>query len=245
MTQAPDSPASELPNLEADMDCHLRRAPSKPPRLFMIGAAVATVILGVAALLVVSSQGEPLEAELSATDLDTVIPINEAESESPDAVDATRIPELENRLMMLVQQLKAQSELAQQNQQKLLDLDAAVEQADSRTTSGVEGRIAQLEGSITNLMATVDTRLTALEKAQRTKKTTKKKKPLWAPALPFSLLSVDYWDNEPYAALGYKGGLRHLSSGETLHKWTLISVTSEQATFRYWNGIKRKLNVEG
>ena len=242
MTQASDSPASELPNLEADMDCHTR---SKPPSLFLFGAVGTIIVFIAVAFLIFSSQSEPLEAELFATDLDTVITINEVESESSEAADTARIPELENRLMMLVQQLKAQSELAQQNQQKLLDLDAAVEQADSRTTSGVEGRIAQLEGSITNLMATVDTRLTALEKAQRTKKTTKKKKPLWAPALPFSLLSVDYWDNEPYAALGYKGGLRHLSSGETLHKWTLISVTSEQATFRYWNGIKRKLNVEG
>ena len=78
-----------------------------------------------------------------------------------------------------------------------------MEQADSRTISGVEGWIAQLEGSITNLMATIDTRLTALEKAQRIQKTIKKKKPLWVPALPFSLLSVDYSDNEPYAVLGY------------------------------------------
>lgn len=242
MAQASDSPTSELPNLEADMDCHTQ---SKPPGLFLFGAVGAIIVFIIVVFLIFSSRSDPLEAELSIADLDTVIPINEAESESPDAVDVPRILELENRLMMLVKQLKAQSELAQQNQQKLLDLDAAVEQADSRSTSGVEGRIAQLEDSITKLKAAVDTRLTALEKAQRSKKTTKKKKPLWAPALPFSLLSVDYWDNKPYATLGYKGGLRHLSASETLHKWTLISVTSEQATFRYWNGIKRKLNVEG
>ena len=115
MIQAPDSPASELPNLEADMDCHTR---SKPPRLFLIVAVGAIIVFIAVAFIIVSSQKEPLETELFATDLDTEISINEAESESPDVVDVTHIPELENRLMMLVQQLKAQSELAQSKTSK-------------------------------------------------------------------------------------------------------------------------------
>ncbi|WXG58872.1 MAG: hypothetical protein ROD09_09900 [Candidatus Sedimenticola sp. (ex Thyasira tokunagai)] len=244
MSQAPENSASELPNLEVDMDCRPRRTRPRPPRLFLIGAAVAIIVFVAVVFLTFSSRGELPEAELAPADPDTKTPITEIKPESPDAAYIARIPELENRLMMLLQQLKSQSELAQQNQQKLIGLDAAMEHTASRIASELEGRITQLKGTVTDTMATIDTRLTTLEKAQKSKKTAKKKKPLKTPALPFSLLSVDYWDSKPYAVLSYKGALRHLSSGETLHKWTLISLTSEQVTFRYRNGIKRKLDVE-
>ncbi|MEJ1418922.1 MAG: hypothetical protein RPU91_17915 [Candidatus Sedimenticola sp. (ex Thyasira tokunagai)] len=244
MSQAPENSASELPNLEVDMDCHPRRTRPGPPRLFLIGAAVAIVAFVAVSILIFSSRGELPEAELAPADPDTKTPITEIEPESPGAAYIARIPKLENRLMMLLQQLKSQSELAQKNRQKLIGLDAAMEHTASRIASGLEGRITQLQGTVTDTMATINTRLTTLEKAQKIKKSAKKKKPLWAPALPFSLLSVDYWDGKPYAVLSYKGALRHLSSGETLHKWKLISLTSEQVTFRYRNGIKRKLDVE-
>jgi len=227
------------------MDCRPRRTRPGPPRLFLIGAAVAIVAFIAVSILIFSSRGELPEAELAPVDPDTKTPIIEIEPESPGAAYITRIQELENRLMMLDQQLKSQSDLAQQNQQRLTGLSATMEQTASRAASKLEGRITQLVGTVTDTTTTIDTRLTTLEKAQKSKKTAKKKKPLWAPALPFSLLSVDYWDSKPYAVLSYKGTLRHLSSGETLHKWTLISLTSEQVTFRYRNGIKRKLDVEG
>lgn len=242
MSQAPDSSVSELPDLEVETDCHTS---SKPPRFFKIGAAIIIVAFIAVVFLIFSPRGEPPEAELSPTDPETKASITEVKTESPDTTDIARIPELESQLMMLAQQLNVQSDLIRQNQQRLIDLDATIKQNTSRTASELEMRITQLESTVADTTATVDTRLSTLEKVQKTQKITKKKKPLWAPALPFSLLSVDYWDNKPYTVLGYKGDLRHLSPGETLHKWTLISLTSEQVTFRYRNGIKRKLDVEG
>ncbi|MBA1445569.1 MAG: hypothetical protein M3H12_08535 [Chromatiales bacterium] len=242
MSQAPDSSVSELPNLEVETDCDTQ---SKPPRFFMIGAAIAIITFIAVVFFISSLWSERPEATLSPADPETKAPITEVKTESPDTTDIARIPELENRLLMLVQQLNVQSDLIRQNQQKLIELGAAIEQTASRTASKFEERITHLESTVADTTATVDTRLTTLEKTQKSKKIAKKKKPLWAPALPFSLLSVDYWDNKPYAVLGYKGDLRHLSPGETLHKWTLISLTSEQVTFRYRNGIKRQLDVEG
>ncbi|MBL3601649.1 MAG: hypothetical protein JMN25_17595 [gamma proteobacterium endosymbiont of Lamellibrachia anaximandri] len=242
MSQAPDSSVSELPNLEVETDCHTQ---SKPPRFFMIGAAIAIITFIAVVFFISPLWSEAPEAALSPADPETKTPVTVEEPESPDAASIARISELENRLVMLAQQLKAQSDLIRKNQQGLIDLDATIEQTISRTASEWEVRITQLKGIVADTTASVDTRLTTLEKTRKTQKITKKKKPIWAPALPFSLLSVDYWDNKPYAVLGYKGDLRHLSPGETLHKWTLISLTSEQVTFRYRNGIKRKLDVEG
>ncbi|RLJ22476.1 hypothetical protein DJ030_01305 [bacterium endosymbiont of Escarpia laminata] len=242
MSQAPESSVSELPNLEVETDCHTQ---SKPPRFLMIGAAIAIITFIAVVFFIASLQSERPEAALSPTDPDIKAPVTEVKTESPDAASIARISELENRLMMLVQQLNVQSDLIRQNQQRLIKLDATIEQIASRTASEWEVRITQLESTVADTTASVDTRLTTLEKNRKPQKTAKKKKPLRAPALPFSLLSVDYWDNKPYAVLGYKGDLRHLSPGETLHKWTLISLTSEQVTFRYRNGIKRKLDVEG
>ncbi len=243
MTQTPDNPASELPELEADR--HPSQVRSSPPRFFLICAVLVLIGFAAAAFYIISPLSESSEEVVFIADPKTVTPTDEVEAESPDTAHLARIPELENRLMMLARQFKAQSEQIAQNQQKLIGLDSTIEQATSRLASELEEKITQLESTVTSLAATVDTQLTALEKIQKTPKTTKKKKPLWAPALPFSLLSVDYWDNKPYAVLGYKGILRHLNPGETLHKWTLISLTSDQATFSYWNGVKRKLDVEG
>ncbi|MBL3529430.1 MAG: hypothetical protein JMN27_17545 [gamma proteobacterium endosymbiont of Lamellibrachia anaximandri] len=242
MSQAPDSSVSELPNLEVETDYHTQ---SKPPRFFMIGAAIAIITFIAVVFFISSLWSEHPEATLSPADPETKAPVTEVKTESPDTTDIARIPELENRLLMLAQQLNMQSDLIRQNQQRLIELDATIEQIASRTASEWEERITQLESTVADTTASVDTRLTTLEKTREPQKTAKKKKPIWAPALPFSLLSVDYWDYKPYAVLGYKGDLQHLSPGETLHKWTLISLTSEQVTFRYRNGIKRKLNVKG
>jgi hypothetical protein len=243
MTQAPDSPSSELPELETDH--HSSQVRSSPPVFFLVCTVLAIIGFAAAAFYILSPASEPPEDAVSISTPELTPSSIEVEAETPDTDHLTQIPELENRLMMLIQQFKAQSELIEQLQGRFDGLDASMEQTVTRVTAELDRKISQLESTVTNQAAALDTRFTALEKNQKPQKAAKKKKPLWAPTLPFSLLSVDYWDNKPYAVLGYKGGLRHLNPGETLHKWTLTSLKTNQATFRYWNGVKRQLDVEG
>lgn len=245
MTQAPDTTTSELPDLKIDQRSGQVR--SSPPTRFLISAALVLIIFSAAGYYIfMPNSSLPEEvAPVAEPEIDTSISV--IKPNSPELAQITRIPELENRLGMLVRQIKSQSDVVQQNQHALGNLDATIDQAVHQFISVLEEKIEQLENTEASQTAALDSRVTAIEKshAAKSKKKQRKKKRIQAPAFPFTLLSVDYWDNKPYAVLGYKGELHHLAPGETLHQWTLDSLTTEQATFHYVNGTKRKLNLEG
>jgi len=243
MNQVSDTSASELPELKIDQRSGQVR--SSPPKRYLVSATLVLIIFSAAAYYILVPMRTPSEEVVSIVEPEIDTAISKIRPESPDLTQITRIPELENRLGILVKQLKSQSGVVQQNQQALSDLDTTIEQGVYRFTSVLEEKIAQLESTAASETAALDSRITAIEKSHAARKTKRKKKSIQAPAFPFTLLSVDYWDNKPYAVLGYKGKLHHLAPGETLHQWTLNSLTAIQATFRYTNGTKRKLNLEG
>jgi len=243
MTQAPDTTTSELPDLKIDQRSGQVR--SSPPKRFLISAALVLIIFSAAGYYIFMPNSSPPGEVVPVTEPEIDTSISVIKPNSPELAQITRIPELENRLGMLVRQLKSQSDVVQQNQHALGGLDTTIDQAVYRFTSVLEEKITQLEDAAANQTAALDSRITAIEKSHAARKTKRKKKSIQAPAFPFTLLSVDYWDNKPYAVLGYKGELHHLAPGETLHQWTLDSVTAEQANFHYVNGTKRKLNLEG
>jgi len=243
MTQTPDTSASELPDLKIDQRSGQVR--SSPPKRFLISATLVLIIFSAAAYYILVPMSTPSEVVVPIADSEIDTSISVIKPNSPELAQITRIPELENRLGMLVKQLKSQSDMVQQNQHALNDLDATIDQAVYRFTSVLEEKITQLESTGASQAAALESRITAIEKSHAARKTKRKKKSIQTPAFPFTLLSVDYWDNKPYAVLGYKGKLHHLAPGETLHQWTLDSLTAIQATFRYTNGTKRKLNLEG